>query len=349
MPGNPQGGAAAEVANLKQDLMAMSQRIQALEMLLQSYQEANLDFEMANGQTRGLKLLVQPGSSVPSTRTASSTLSLRSVEQKNGAWVITFHPAKLYEHSLHGAGQEHEIAAGAGKLHDEKPPELPITQKDSEVWLVFGVAKEGKVKQGSVKIMVGKPPKKELMQPVRPKEDGSAAGKDGIHTQKVGRFTWTNNTPTWVPENTSCLLDIFLPPIETKGGGVPLFFKYNPDTKTDEWSSIMGKANAYGGLAEDGFETREVPVKIIITKDKNGKIEVDGLCQILVPNGKTGEYSWRNCNATDSEPAVTLNLRRGIAIGNPEAGGDVAEGDSKAGDFEACACDECSSTFTEGP
>jgi hypothetical protein len=271
----------------------------------------------------------------------TSTIVPQRIFADEGQWKVIFTLAKFWEHSLHEPGKEHRIAAGGGHLDEEDPQvEVPLEEGNNEIWLKFGVTKEGKIAADSVELEIGVKPDSNPMLPLRPPEedDGTTpSGLDGIHVQKIGTIeipaapNEENKPVKWKPECTSAKLDIFSPGIEFVGDGQRLYRTYDGELSIDKWRTIKnGDEPDSGGsdagdtvnfLLEPASESEEIGDSLVIARlaEKSSEPQVrvsqvgSGMSAINLVrgNGKNGKLTFLD---PDGNVGFELEWKDGLII-----------------------------------
>jgi len=186
----------------------------------------------------------------------SATIVPARIAKDGSTWKVEFTRAKLWEQSLHDSGKEHQIAVGASFLDSDPAPEVALTSGENQIWLAYGIAKEGKIVPSSVQLTIGAKPATTLVEPLRPPDtDGGTtpSGLDGLHVQLIGLIDVPETgDPIWKPECTTAKADIFLPGIEFVGDGQRLYKDYDAANGRDRWRTIKNAAAPSSGASETG-------------------------------------------------------------------------------------------------
>lgn len=203
-----------------QELAAMARRVESLERLLAGYTEEEIVFVNADGDQQRATVLRKGGGLNPGNNNLGASISPKSFSQKNGNWIVVFHPALFYEFSLLGAGQRHEISTSGGNLSDE--PEISLPGGESKVWLQWSLDPQGRVNSPQMNLG-GSDPSASPMEPERP----SGGGVTGTIVQQVGTIVLEEGkAPRWLPGCTDASSHCYVVGIENAGDGVPLFLSY---------------------------------------------------------------------------------------------------------------------------
>jgi hypothetical protein len=315
----------------------MAQRLGAMERLLSSYREKQVEVRRPDGTFQTITVLAKEGGEA-SGSTFGTTIQIKTLEKVQGRWRVRFFPAKLAEHSILHAGETHSIQVPGGNLDNDPTPFINIAPGD-KVWLTFKVTQTADVDGDSVKLVIGnKMPERVSMNPIRP---GNEEGKVGDHVQEVGSFSKDGDALIWLPNNTNAVFCGFFTAIESVGDGEKLYDSYTDNPPTDRYRSIRGQTDdeldtdGWKKIDEDfpadsGFEIREFPLKIEL-EVVNQTLLIKGKAKVPIPNGMEGDYEWQHCE-TEGDDQIKASVKRGIILNSL----------SNAGVFIAAGCDRSS-------
>lgn len=339
---------ARQIGGQDRGIAQMAARLGALERLLSSYREKQVEVRNSDGTFQTVTVLAKEGGESPGG-SFGTTIQPKELAKVAGVWTVTFHPARMMQHSLTHAGQAHDIKTSKGTLESE--PKLPLGSGTQDVWLRFDVSSTGSIVEGTPELVIGKEPDRKLVVPQRPETPGS----EGSHVQHVGQFITADGkgAPKWKPINTSAIFSTFFTAIESVGDGERIYDAYQNEPPTDKFRSLRGQneselnADGYTDRLEKefiedqdypAFEIRELPLKVII-EVKSNSLVFKGFCKVPVPAGFSGDYNWKNCG--ESAASVKAQVARGLVLNTGDAGGD----------YNACGCDNCdgTTTYTPGP
>jgi hypothetical protein len=223
---------ARAVGGQGKDIQQMAMRMGALERLLSSYREKQVEVRKPDGSFQSITVLAKEGGSGSGDSVYASAIAPSKFRKVGGVWKVSFTPAKLWEHSLKNLSKEHEIKLDDAPLTNDPAPEKALAGGDNEVWLSYKITYNGAV-SAPVTLTIGEAPEKKPLTPKRPEYEGDGVKEqDGILIQKIGTITVNRDSdPTWKPECTSSKADVFLPiivdsaPENTKAQSV--YYKYD--------------------------------------------------------------------------------------------------------------------------